>query len=79
MAAVEPGVPIAQPSPSLSDHDRVLLLASQVDVFALQVESMAVRHPQLAAECAELSGRMRSAVHQHRAAVGGPPPGAQEP
>jgi quercetin dioxygenase-like cupin family protein len=79
MAAAEPGVPMSQPSPSLSDHDRVLLLTSQVEVFALQVESMAVRHPQLAAECAELSGRMRTAVQQHRAAVEQPPPGARQP
>ena len=69
MAVVEPAVPSPQSVPSLSDRDRLLLLASQVEVFALQVESMAVRLPQLAAECAELSGRMRNAVHQQRSAV----------
>ena len=66
MSAVEAEQP---PVPALSDRDRVLVLTSELEVFALQVESMAVRHPQLAAECAELSGRIRESVHQHRSAV----------
>ena len=54
----------AAPSPGLGDS--LLLLASKTEVFALQVESMAVRHPELAAECTELSGRMRAAAGEHR-------------
>lgn len=58
--------------PTLSDRDRVLVLTSEIEVFALQLESMAVRHPQLAAECAALSGRMRDVVGEHRSAVRAP-------
>ena len=55
--------------PAVPDRDRVLLLTSEIEVFALQLESMAVRHPQLAAECSELAGRMRDVVLEHRGAV----------
>jgi hypothetical protein len=66
MTVVEPELPV------LPDRDRVLLLTSEIEVFALQLESLAVRHPQLASECAELSGRMRDVVREHRSAVRAP-------
>ena len=63
----DPGSATSPPS----DRDRLLLLTSEVEVFALQLENLAVRHPQLAKELAGLSGRMRAAVREHRTAVRG--------
>ncbi len=49
--------------------DRVLLLACEVEIYALQLENMALRHAAVAQECLALAGRMRATVAEHRSAV----------
>ena len=76
-------VDVSDSSPST--RDRLLLLTCEVETFALQLENMAVRHPQLGSECLALAARMRRAAVDHRQAVrkrasrdGEDPPGSAE-